>query len=157
MKIAFQLFVCLLLVSVMLTLSGCVDDAPDIPDVTQSGLQDDVLYQVSTIDALLKGLYDGQLSIGELKEQGDCCLGTFDALDGEMIVIDAEAYPMKTDGFAYSVDDPVTTPFAAVTYFEMNESIVLDESLNSSEVDSLIGGIGSFKESYVCYQYRWYF
>jgi hypothetical protein len=53
MKKAFQLFVCLLFVSGMLTLSGCVDDTSDIPDVTQSGLQDYVLYQVSTINALL--------------------------------------------------------------------------------------------------------
>lgn len=139
MKKTFQLFVCLLLVSGILSLSGCVDDAPDIPDATQNDLQTDVLYQVSTIDALLEGLYEGQLSIGELKEQGDFGLGTFDALDGEMIVIDGEVYQMKTDRYAYSVDDTVTTPFAAVTYFETDESIVLEESLNSSEVSSLIG------------------
>ncbi|WP_445474503.1 acetolactate decarboxylase [Methanococcoides methylutens] len=122
----------------MLALSGCVDDASDMPDISQSVLQDDVLYQVSTIDALLEGLYDGQLSIGELKGQGDLGLGTFDALDGEMVVIDGEVYQMKTDGYAYSVNDSVTTPFAAVTYFETDESIVLDRSLNSSEVCSLV-------------------
>ncbi|SES69909.1 acetolactate decarboxylase [Methanococcoides vulcani] len=139
MKKEFQLFICLLIVSGILTLSGCVDDSPDMPDVTQSGLQNDVLYQVSTIDALLEGLYDGQLSMGELKEQGDLGLGTFDALDGEMIVIDGEVYQMKTDGYAYSVDDTVTTPFAAVTYFETDESIVLKEPSYSSEVALLIG------------------
>ncbi|NYT18994.1 MAG: acetolactate decarboxylase [Methanosarcinales archaeon] len=139
MKKAFQLFVCLLLLSGMLVLSGCVDDASDMPDVDQNILQDDVLYQVSTIDALLEGLYNGQLNMAELKEQGDLGLGTFDALDGEMIVIDGEVYQMKTDGYAYSVDDSVTTPFAAITYFETDESIVLDRSLNSSEVGSLIG------------------
>lgn len=139
MKKEFQLFICLLIVSGILTLSGCVDDSPDMPDVTQSGLQNDVLYQVSTIDALLEGLYDGQLSMGELKEQGDLGLGTFDALDGEMIVIDGEVYQMKTDGYAYSVDDTVTTPFAAVTYFETDESIVLKEPSHSSEVALLIG------------------
>jgi acetolactate decarboxylase len=37
------------------------------------------------------------------------------------------------------VDDDVTTPFAAVTYFETDGSIVLNGSLNSSEVGSLIG------------------
>ncbi|WP_135605254.1 acetolactate decarboxylase [Methanococcoides sp. NM1] len=138
MKKEFQLFICLLIVSGILTLSGCVDDSPDMPDVTQSELQNDVLYQVSTIDALLEGLYDGQLSMGELKEQGDLGLGTFDALDGEMIVIDGEVYQMKTDGYAYSVDDTVTTPFAAVTDFETDESIVLKEPSHSSEVALLI-------------------
>ncbi|WP_135612798.1 acetolactate decarboxylase [Methanococcoides sp. AM1] len=126
----------------MLVLSGCVDDAPNTPDtpnIDQSNLQDDVLFQASTIDALLEGLYEGQMTIGELKEQGDLGLGTFDALDGEMIVIDGEVYQMKTDGYAYSVNDFDTTPFAAVTYFETDESIILDESLNSSEVGSLIG------------------
>ncbi|KGK97816.1 alpha-acetolactate decarboxylase [Methanococcoides methylutens] len=145
MKKPFQLFICLLLVSGMLALSGCVDDTPatsDTPDtsnINQSELQNDILYQVSTIDALLEGLYDGQLSMGELKEQGDLGLGTFDALDGEMIVIDGEVYQMKTDGYAYSVDDSVTTPFAAVTYFETDEAIVLNGPSNSSEVALLVG------------------
>jgi acetolactate decarboxylase len=36
------------------------------------------------------------------------------------------------------VEDTATTPFAAVTYFEMDRSVVLDDRVNSSEVAGLI-------------------
>jgi acetolactate decarboxylase len=40
-----------------------------------------VLTQISTIDALLAGAYDGHVTIGELKAFGDLGIGTFHALD----------------------------------------------------------------------------
>ena len=56
----------------------------------------EVLFQVSTIDALLEGVYDGDLTFEELKNQGDLGIGTFNALDGEMIGLDGEFYQIKT-------------------------------------------------------------
>ena len=38
--------------------------------------QEQKLTQVSTIDALLNGLYDGETSLDELKQMGDFGLGT---------------------------------------------------------------------------------
>ena len=40
--------------------------------------------QISSLDALLSGLYDGEMAIGDLKQYGDFGLGTYEALDGEM-------------------------------------------------------------------------
>jgi len=48
-----------------------------------------VLFQASTIGALLDGAYDGDLSFAELAEHGDLGLGTLNALDGEMIALTA--------------------------------------------------------------------
>jgi len=45
----------------------------------------DVLFQTSTIDALLEGVYDGEITYRELKQHGDFGIGTFNALDGEMV------------------------------------------------------------------------
>ena len=42
---------------------------------------DDVLYQVSTIDALLQGVYDGVIPFGELGTHGDFGIGTVDGLE----------------------------------------------------------------------------
>ena len=47
--------------------------------------KNDVVFQSSTINALLKGVYDGDVSFGELKRNGDFGIGTFNALDGKMI------------------------------------------------------------------------
>ncbi|RPJ52488.1 MAG: alpha-acetolactate decarboxylase, partial [Methanobacteriota archaeon] len=48
----------------------------------------EALYQVSTIDALMESVYDGTLSFRDLRTHGDIGIGTFDALDGEMVAID---------------------------------------------------------------------
>ncbi len=42
---------------------------------------DDILFQTSTISALLEGAYDGNMTYGELKKHGDFGLGTFNGLD----------------------------------------------------------------------------
>src|SRR5665647_3590613 len=73
---------------------------------------DDVLYQVSTINALLQGVYDGVIPIGELETHGDFGIGTFDGLEGEMLALDGNYYQIKTDGIAYPVSENMTTPFA---------------------------------------------
>lgn len=49
------------------------------------GTQRDVLMQVSTIDALVNGIYDGVMSVGMLKKYGDFGIGTFEGLDGEYV------------------------------------------------------------------------
>ena len=76
------------------------------------------LFQTSTIDALLDGNYDGDVSFAELAERGDFGLGTLDALDGEMISLDGNFYQVKSDGVAQPVDGRTKTPFAVVTFFE---------------------------------------
>ncbi len=77
----------------------------------------EVLYQYSTIDSLLAGVYDGQLTNGALKKQGNLGLGTFNALDGEMVVLDGRVYQVPFDGKVRQAPDGGKTPFAAVTRF----------------------------------------
>jgi acetolactate decarboxylase len=79
------------------------------------------LFQTSTIDALLNSNYEGDVSFAELEAYGDFGLGTFDALDGEMIGLDGAFYQVKADGRAYEVDERMKTPFAVVTFFEPRE------------------------------------
>ncbi|MDP8298677.1 MAG: acetolactate decarboxylase [Candidatus Tantalella remota] len=79
--------------------------------------REDTLFQVSTIDALLEGVYDGDVTFKELKTRGDLGIGTFDRLDGEMIFLDGKFYKVRVDGKVYDVGDEETTPFAAVTFF----------------------------------------
>jgi acetolactate decarboxylase len=82
------------------------------------GADRETLYQVSTIDALLAGLYDGVASVRTLLAHGDFGLGTFDALDGEMIVLDGRCHQVTSDGVAHRVTPSRRTPFAAVTFFD---------------------------------------
>src|SRR3954453_15163407 len=73
-----------------------------------------VLFQASTIAALLQGAYDGDLSFSELAEHGNLGLGTLNGLDGEMIAIDRRFYRADVDGAVSEVDGATRTPFAVV-------------------------------------------
>lgn len=83
------------------------------------------LLQVSTISALLEGCYDGVAVCGELKERGNLGIGTFDRLDGEMILIDGLIFQARADGTVSPASDKTTAPFAAVTRFQPELSTVV--------------------------------
>ena len=95
---------------------------------------DDVLYQVSTIAALLEGVYDGEVTVAALRSRGDVGLGTFGALDGEMVVLDGTVYQVTADGRARVAPDDLTTPFAAVTPFESDVAASLDGRIDLREL-----------------------
>ena len=104
-----------------------------LPVLVQSPSEDDVLFQVSTLQALLDANYDGVVTFEEVMANGDFGLGTFDALNGELIVIDGEYYQVKEDGNATLVSPEQTTPFAAVTFFEADQEFVVEDSLTCSD------------------------
>lgn len=110
---------------------------------------DDGLTQVSTIDAILNGLYDGVITWGELKEYGDFGIGTFDALDGEMIALDGRCYQVKVDGVAYPVSDTVSIPFAAVTFFDADRELPVQEGMNYTQIQAYLGD--SIREKNIFY------
>ena len=96
----------------------------------------ETLYQVSTIDALMLGVFDGVQPLAELKRHGDFWIGTFDALEGEMIVLDGVVYQAKADGRIYRVSDDITTPLATVTYFDRDYSVTTGTTMNFSVFSS---------------------
>jgi acetolactate decarboxylase len=77
-----------------------------------------VLFQASTIGALLDGAYDGDVTFAELAGHGDHGLGTLNALDGEMIAVDGRFYRADVDGRITEVSATTRTPFAALAWFD---------------------------------------
>ncbi len=75
------------------------------------------LFMVSPINAILEGLYETPMTFAELKEHGDFGIGTFNDLDGEMVMLDGRAYHLDVDGSAREVADHEKTPFAAACFF----------------------------------------
>lgn len=94
-----------------------------------------VAFQTSTLEALLDGAYDGDVTIGELRRHGDLGLGTFDALDGEMIVLDGEVWRARADGTTVRAPDDARTPFAVVVPFTADATIAVDAPI---EQDALV-------------------
>jgi len=98
----------------------------------------ETLYQVSTIDALMQGVYGGVQQFSEVRRHGDFGIGTFDALDGEMVALDGMYYQVRADGIAYPVPDAMTTPFATVTFFEPDLRITTDGPMNYSVLSTYL-------------------
>lgn len=93
----------------------------------------DTLFQVSTIDALLQGAYDGSMTFDELAAHGDLGIGCGDRLDGELVGVDGAWYLVRTDGRASPVAGSATTPFAAATFFDPDMRMAIHEPMNLTD------------------------
>lgn len=99
---------------------------------------EDPIYQISVINALLEGIYDGVMTFEDLKAYGDFGLGTFHAVDGEMVADRGRFYRVRVDGLAYPVADHDTTPFSVVTFFNPELKMTLDHAMSQGDVEQLI-------------------
>lgn len=82
------------------------------------GLDHHSIFQVSTSGALVQGVFQGCTRVSDLKSHGDFGLGTFDNLDGEMVMLDGRCFQAGADGVTREAEDEWTTPFATVTRFQ---------------------------------------
>ena len=117
---------CCLGIGLALLFSGCVSR------------QQNIVFQTSTIDALLAGVYDGDLTCRSLLKHGDFGIGTFDNLDGEMVLLEGKVYQVKADGKVYEPDLSVKTPFATVCHFSSDISFPVRTGSNYAAIEKLI-------------------
>jgi acetolactate decarboxylase len=96
------------------------------------------VYQTSTMGALLDGVYDGDVTIRELLQHGNFGLGTFNGLDGEMLVLDGVCYQLRGDGSAQVADADQRTPFAVVTWFDADRSFEVTEPVDRAGLKARI-------------------
>lgn len=99
-----------------------------------------LLFQVSIIDSLYSGNYDGKFSVNDLMLNGDFGLGTFDKLDGEMIVLEGKAYQFKADGKIYENVLLLKTPFAVVVKFK-SDTLFKKSCLNEVSIINFLDSI----------------
>jgi acetolactate decarboxylase len=99
------------------------------------------LYQVSTAIALVEGIYQGAVRVGTLREPGDLGLGTFEQLDGEMVIVDGHFFQVRSDGSVQECDDDVLSPFAVVTRFAPEAAVTLDQCPDMSHLTSRFDGL----------------
>jgi acetolactate decarboxylase len=96
----------------------------DLPE----GAEPHEVFQTSTFAALLDGKLEGDVSFAELAGHGNLGLGTFDAVDGEMLCVDGEFFRCDVEGVAHPVEPERKTPFACLVEFEPTHSFELGET-----------------------------
>ncbi len=130
-----------LLLSGLLLANGCATAPAPAPGR-------EVLYQVSTLQALLDGVYDGAATCGQLRRNGDLGIGTFEGLDGELILLDGRVWQAAADGRIRAMPDSAPIPFACATFFDSDRSAVLralpDAVSLRQQLDALRAGPNRF-------------
>jgi acetolactate decarboxylase len=111
---------------------GCAQ--PERVEGPATTADDDALVQFSLLAALAADDYVGSASLRDVLSAGDFGVGTFDRLDGEMIVLDGKMFQALADGTVRPADLEGTTPFAAVTMFAADGRI---EKLSCATLDDL--------------------
>lgn len=96
---------------------------------TADEMKADEVYQVALLQSLTLGDYDGLVTTGDLKTHGDIGIGTFDGVNGEMIVLDGTVYQALGDGTVVEAPDDETIPYATVNF--MDDDIEADITADS--------------------------
>lgn len=94
----------------------------------------DVIYHVSTIHALVEGVFDGEVTFGELKRHGNLGLGAVGPVDGELILLDGTCYQVKADGTVRLVEADQVTPYAIATPFEVDRILEVNEEMDFEQL-----------------------
>ena len=93
------------------------------------------IVQVSTLDSLSRGHYAGAYTIKELHQYGDFGLGTFNGLNGEMVILDNQFYQITSDGRVHLADDTMTVPFLTMTFFHADQRFSFKKSVDEKEFE----------------------
>ena len=125
------------LIIISLLLTSCQrSDSPSAAPYT--------VTQIGTNHTLNAGEYHGILPISTLLNHGNFGLGTYDNLNGEMILLGGQFYQVLVDGTVVNPPLTTTTPFGVVTFFNPTQSIPinspidirnLEQELLSSHID----------------------
>jgi len=81
-------------------------------------IHSNTIYFSSPVNALVEGIYIQKILFSDIKKHGDFGLGTFDNLDGEMVMLDGDIYQITSNGVATRVSDNTLTPFTCVTFYK---------------------------------------
>ena len=126
-------------------LAGCAANAPH--EAARVSASDGVgviqpaagrLYQHTRFSTFAAGDYAGNISMMQLLRHGDFGLGAADGLDGELIVLDGQAYQARAGGGAHVLSAAQETPWAAVTFFAGGWRIAVDHVTPSRELEAAI-------------------
>ena len=106
---------------------------------------DDSMYQVSLMQAFMHGEYNGVVTVGDLKSHGDIGLGTFEGVNGEMIILDGVIYQAAADGSINVMSDNEKIPFATITKFDEDTKI---DDLTAKDFNDLTSQLDKEIEKY---------
>lgn len=112
----------------------------------------DDIYQISTYDSLSKGGYEGFIPLEDMLDKGDFGIGTFQGIDGEMLVLDGVIYQIKHDGSVVIKKNKnlkkELTPYAVVKNFNKDISSKLKSADTYASLQEQINALITDKNKF---------
>ncbi|MBR1861848.1 MAG: acetolactate decarboxylase [Lachnospiraceae bacterium] len=96
------------------------------------------IYQVSTLQALAMGYTKHVVTVSQLLEHGNTGLGTFENVDGEMIVVDGHCYRALEDGRVAEAPGELGVPFSSVTMLQGQREFEINDIDNINDLKILL-------------------
>jgi len=103
-----------------------------------AALDRECLSQVALLQSLAQGYLGGSFTVKELRTLGDTGIGTFQGVNGEMIVLDGTVYQALGTGEVIIADDKETVPFANVTFFEKDIFLKLSDVADKASLENIL-------------------
>lgn len=119
-------------------LSACGASGGGAAEPAAAETDRETICQISLLQGLLLGDYYGSVSAAELKQKGDTGIGTFQNLNGEMIVLDGVVYRAAGDGTVEAVPDDEMIPFSNVTFFDADETQTISDIADYDSLRALL-------------------
>lgn len=121
-KFSFPLFL-------ILIVTGCTQHSSHTETII-SNTDRDVFYHYSIWTALVNKVYNGKLTVAEAKKHGDIGLGTYNGVDGELIMLDNILYHVPSSGEVSIADDTMHIPYLNTTFYEPDSSYEISDKMN---------------------------
>ena len=108
------------------------------------------IAQIALLQSLAQGYFGGTVTVKDLRAMGDVGIGTFEGLNGEMIVLDGTVYQALGDGRVIVSPDKTIIPYATVTFFDSDIPVELKNIRNKAEFEKALNdavqrhGVNSF-------------
>ncbi len=124
----------ILLLALTTIFASCVNEI----NTNEQNQNSDNIYQYSSKEGLLNNQYIGDLTVGEIKENGDFGLGTFNMVDGEMVIFDGNVYQVLTNGEINNMPTETLSPFVVTKFFDSDTTFTFPNNISLDSVKSLL-------------------
>lgn len=105
-----------------------------------SSNEQDMIFHYSVLKALDNGVLEGNMTVGELKKHGDFGLGTFNRLDGEMIVLDHVVYRVSPEGKILQARNETLIPYSVVSFYNQEDTLSMKGEINYPALKTYVKG-----------------
>jgi acetolactate decarboxylase len=116
----------IVILAVFLLLTGCTSN------------EQDMIFHYSVLKALDNGVLEGNMKVGELKGHGDMGLGTFNKMNGEMIILDHVVYRISADGKVIQPDDETMIPYSVITFYHQDDTLFMKGDINYQSLKTYV-------------------